>query len=132
MHCGFGLNMNTIDFVVQLPFSWRQRRAVGLRADMTRERFIAALAVNELEERAAGLLWDKLLEVAIVPAFKPHPNDNFLKMYGLADEDLDEDVIIAIFKSLGLELPSSATLQNVGKVDSPSQFILLLRLSRKS
>lgn len=121
--------MNILDFLVQLPFSWRQQHANGLRSDMTRERFIATLAINEVEERAASLLWEKLVEVSVVPDFKPCPDDDLLRLYGLAEEDLDEDIIMSIFETLGLDLPSPATLERIGKITSPKLLISLLRLS---
>ncbi|HLL30426.1 MAG TPA: hypothetical protein VK403_05470 [Allosphingosinicella sp.] len=119
--------MNAIDFVVQLPFSWRQQRVQAQRNSVSRERFIAALANNEIEVRAAGHLWDKLREIAVVRDFRPCPEDDFLHLYGLADEDLDEDVILAILTVMEREPPSPAALQRIGKIRSPREFMQLFQ-----
>ena len=94
---------------------------------MFRDRFVDALASDELERQAAGLLWDKLIEIAIVPDFRPSPDDNFLHIYGLADEDLDEDVILAILKSLKRVPPAEAVMTEIGPITSPQQFMQLVR-----
>lgn len=127
MHRTVEVTMNALDFVVQFPFSWRQSRARALREDMTRDRFIHGLGSDELERQAAGMLWDKLIAVAVVPDFRPFPDDNFLYMYGLADEDLDEDIILAILTSLGRILPSPAVIRNIGPIASPKEFVQLVR-----
>ncbi|HET9638266.1 MAG TPA: hypothetical protein VFP12_03585 [Allosphingosinicella sp.] len=121
--------MKTLAFLVQLPFSWRQHKVRARRNDMTRERFVAALATNDAEELAAGILWDKLAEVAVIPDFRPDPDDDFLYLYGLADEDLDEDIILEILTSLGLKPPSPFELQRVGRISSPRDFVKLVKLA---
>lgn len=121
--------MKALTFLVQLPFSWRQHKARAHRDDMTRERFVAALATNDAEELAAGILWDKLIESAVVSDFRPYPEDDFLYLYGLADEDLDEDIILEIFSSLGRKPPNPSELQIVGPVSSPRDVIKLVKLA---
>jgi hypothetical protein len=121
--------MRTLAILVQLPFSWRQLKVRARRNDMTRERFVAALATNDAEELAAGILWDKLTEVAVIPDFRPDPDDDFLYLYGLADEDLDEDIILEILTLLGLKPPSPSELQTVGQISSPRDFIRLVKLA---
>lgn len=120
--------MSVLDFVVQLPFSWRQSRARALRENMTQEKFSAALASDDVEERAARLLWDKLIEAAVVEDFRPGADDDFLRIYGLADEDLDEDIILAILVDLGFEVPEPSLIEQVGAIKTPREFIQLVRL----
>jgi hypothetical protein len=107
----------------------RQRRAVASRASITREGFIAELAAEPVEEEAAALLWDKLVEIVIVPGLSPWPDDEFLWLYGLAEEDLDEDIVVDIFQRLGIDLPTSDVVQRVGAITTPRHFIQLVQLS---
>jgi hypothetical protein len=121
--------MSAIDFLVQLPFSWRQRCVRAVREDMNRQQFVAALAENDLEERAAALLWEKLVEAAVVADFRPSPDDDLLRVYGLADEDLDEDIILAILIELEIGVPCPPVLERVGEIKTPRDVIQLVRLA---
>jgi hypothetical protein len=127
MHREIELIMRPLDFVVQLPFSWRQRRARALRDEMTRERFVAELASGDAEELAARLLWDKLVDIAVVPDFRPSPDDNFLYIYGLADEDLDDDLILRILTTLKRNPPPPPLVRRIGPISSPRDFMKLMR-----
>jgi hypothetical protein len=118
-----------LDFLLQLPFSWRQRRAVASRTAMTRECFVAELATDPVEEKAAALLWDKLIEVSVVPELRPYPDDDLLRLYGLADEDLDDDIIVDVFQRIGIPLPPTAIVTNAGHITTPRKIIQLVRLS---
>lgn len=122
--------MKALDFVVQWPFSQRQRHALRSRNGITREDFVTELASGETEASAAGLLWDRLVEAAVIPNFTPSPDDDFLYIYGLADEDLDDDLIAAIFSDLGLALPSAAEIQPIGNIATPRDFMKLVRLGK--
>lgn len=124
--------MGALDFVVQLPFSWRQSRARAVREDMTQHKFVSALASDDLEERAAGLLWEKLVEAAVISDFRPKPDDNFLRIYGLAEEDLDEDIVMAILIQLGFGVPRPAVIEQAGEIASPREFMQLVRLTRSA
>ena len=122
--------MKSLRFIAQLPFSRRQGQALQGRDGVTREHFISELALDEVEASAADLLWDKLVQAAVVTDFRPKPDDNFLYLYGLADEDLDDDLIFEILSNLNLPLPSSSALSLVGNIDTPQDFMKLVRLVR--
>lgn len=124
--------MRALDFVIQLPFSWRQRQARRLRDDITREQFIAALAQDDFEARAAALLWDKLVEAAMIEDFRPLPDDDFLRLYGLAEEDLDEDIILEILIGLGIGVPPPGVAGEAGPIGSPRDLLRLVRLARSN
>lgn len=72
------------------------------------------------------MLWDKLNESAIVNGFTPYPEDDLLHVYGLAEEDLDEDIILDIIKRLGLPIPSHDTVERIGPIQKPADVIRLI------
>jgi hypothetical protein len=124
--------MKSLAFFLQIPFSRRQHKARAGRDDVTRERFIAALAADDVEMLAAGILWDKLVEVAVVPDFRPEPEDDFTYLYGLADEDLDEDIIMGLLNELELPLPSIKTVGGIGPIKSPRLLMSLVGAARRA
>lgn len=112
----------------QFPFRHRQKAALSERRNVTKAAFVGQLAQSDLERRAAGKLWDLLVDAAVVEDFRPLPDDDFLRLYGLADEDLDDDIIFSILQSVGLT-PSSEVITAAGVMRSPKDFIRLVRLA---
>jgi hypothetical protein len=121
--------MKALRFIAQLPFSRRQRHALQSRDGVTRDHFVSELAADDIEASAAGLLWDKLVQAAVISDFRPMTDDNFLHLYGLADEDLDDDLISEILIKLNLPLPSATDLSLIGNIDTPKDFMKLVHLA---
>jgi len=99
---------------------------------MTKAAFIDAVASTALGRAAAALLWDKLLELKVNADFTPYPSDDLLRTFGLAEEDLDVDVIIDIARSLGRAVPDQAIVDGVGAVATPADVVRLLEATRSA
>jgi hypothetical protein len=84
----------------ELPLVLRQRRLASGRARMTKEEFVCETASTELRELAAAIVWDKLSGLKAYGEFSPYPSDSLLNVFGLAEEDLDVDIIMDILKRL--------------------------------
>jgi hypothetical protein len=112
--------------VIQFPFRQRQNAVHKERMNITKSFFVEELAQSDLERHAAAKLWDLLVEAAVVEEFRPLPNDNFLRLYGLADEDLDDDIILPVLHSIGLD-PDPQIVASVGTVESPIDVMKLIR-----
>ena len=80
--------MSSLKFVFGMPFSLRQRRLAKGRPSMSKQEFVDRTASSEIGKAAASMVWEKLRDVAIVDTFAPYPDDDLLRTYGLADEDL--------------------------------------------
>lgn len=124
--------MSFITDLLHFPFKGRQEKACQDRSGLTKRDFVTSLVNSQEDESAANLLWDFLVDAAVVKNFIPHPDDNFLWMYGLAEEDLDEDIILEILKRLGIDPPTPGIVDEVGEVTSPKELMRLVRLSREA
>jgi hypothetical protein len=122
----------TILDILEFPFRGRQKRARRCRDDVTKETFIQALVLDEGSKEAASLLWDLLVDSAVIPDFRPLPDDKLLWLYGLADEDLDEDIILRIFNELKITPPSSQITEAVGEIRTPRDILRLVSISAPS
>src|SRR5688572_24881227 len=118
--------------LVQFPFRRRQKAARKERHEVTRIDFVDQLAATPAERQAADLLWDLLVETAVVEDFRPLPDDSLPKLYGLAEEDLDEDVILSIVQAMNLSPPSPASLHEIGTMETPRDVMRLIRAARYS
>jgi hypothetical protein len=124
--------VNQLLDLVQFPFRRRQKAARKERDGVTRKGFVEQLAAAPAEKRAAGLLWDLLVEAAVVDDFRPLPDDGLLELYGLAEEELDEDLILPILQAMELPPPCPATLSEIGEVKTPRDVMRLIRAARGS
>jgi hypothetical protein len=121
--------MSRLRYFFDLPFSSRQRRLAESRSPMSRDDFAAQLATNEFGRAAAGMLWEKLQERLCFEGFSPHPTDDLCRVYGLAEEDLDEDVILAMLNTLHCPSPGEDVLNNIGPINTPKDLIRLVEAS---
>ena len=61
--------------------------------------------------------------------FSPYPSDRLLKVYGLAEEDLDVDVIMDILKRLNCRAPDQATVNAIGAINTPADIVRFVEAS---
>ena len=121
--------MPSIKFLLEWPLSARQLGLASSRQPIIRERFVAELASTETGKAAADLLWDKLNDAKVCDEFVPYPDDDLLWTYGLADEDLDDDIILAILVAVTANIPDEPFLKRFGPVDTPRDIIRLIEAS---
>ena len=75
-------------------------------------------------------LWSLLREIAVLPDFRPLPSDDLLYLYGLSEEEVDEEVVCRLVVELDLILPPEEVIKKVGKIGTPRDVLRLLRLTR--
>lgn len=121
--------MFKLKLILGRPLLVRQRDLASGRSPMTKEHFIEAVSSTDLGEAAANFLWEKLSELVVYDGFTPHPDDDLLKVYGLAEEDLDEDVILEIIRVTASNVPDQEALAQFGPVNTPSDIIRLIEKS---
>lgn len=124
--------MKTLKRLLEMPFSTRQSRLASSRSAMCKGEFVAKTSSTALGRSAANLLWEKLQSEKVVDEFSPYPDDDLLKVYGLADEDLDEDVILAIIQQIGTPVPSAKVLKAFGPVNTPADIVRLIEANEAS
>jgi hypothetical protein len=117
---------NILRTVLSLPFSLRQSRLSRSRAFISKEEFIAEVARRGGDVCAASIIHDALQEWVCSKDFSPHPDDSLIFIYGVAEEELDDDLIMTVFEKMGVTLPSSGELSDFGRVDTPLQIAQLV------
>lgn len=112
------------------PLARRQRTLMADRSPMNEADFSLAISDAGGDAPAAPLIRSKLMRIVVEPGFTPYPEDSLYRVFGLADEDLDEDLILAVLIELGLEPPDQASVLSFGAIDTPlriAQFVTFTR-----
>lgn len=121
-----GVGVVSVLDIVQFPFRSRQQAAQRERGHVDRAAFVEELSGNELEKRAASMLWDLLVTSAVIEDFRPLPDDSFQWMFGLAEEDLDDDIVLHILQELRLPIPNFEEVNAIGPIETSRDLIELV------
>lgn len=117
-----------------LPFSLRQRRLAKQRPPMEECTFVERIAAEGGDEDAARMVRTRLIDWVYVSGFTPYPDDRLSQIYGITEEELDDDLILQILRNLKIEPPTFEVLRVFGDIDSPvriAQLVWQARLSRQ-
>jgi hypothetical protein len=114
-----------------LPFSYRQRKLARGRDRIDKLEFIRRILAGGGDEQAGALLWDVLVSDWVVEGFTPYPEDSLGGVYGLAEEDLDEDLILRILREERIPVPGRHFVQSFGVIDSPLRLAQFVSECRK-
>lgn len=125
--------LRNFKFSFAMPFNMRQRRLAAARTPMSREEFIEQVASTEIGKAAAAMFWEKLHEdnwicSEISDVFSPHPDDNLQKVYGIAEEELDEDIILEFIQKLDIEVPSKEVVNKIYPIETPRDLIKFIEV----
>jgi len=115
-----------ISFLLGLPFSYRQKKLAGERGRIDKPEFVSRIVAGGGDERAGEILWDALVSGCVSEGFTPYPDDSLGRVYGVAEEDLDEDLILRTLRELHIPIPDRDFVQSFGVIDSPlrvAQFV---------
>jgi hypothetical protein len=115
-----------------MPFSARQARLAQKREALNEEEFVRRIAHDGGDRDAATVLWTKLVNSRYPDNFTPYPSDSLLKVFGIAEEELDEDLILAILNELNVRPPSKEVLSQFGVIDTPLRVAQLIALCRRN
>ena len=118
--------MSGLKALFEMPFSSRQRKLASSRPAISESDFVDRTASSDLGRAAATSLWKKLQDVKVRDELTPYPDDDLLRVYGLADEDLDEDIILAVIKEVGASVPSREVVTAFGPVRTPLDVVRLV------
>lgn len=118
--------IRSLEFALGMPFNLRQRRLAETRSPMSKEDFIDQVSSTEIGKAAAAILWEKLDDGWVHDEFSPYPDDDFGKIYGMAEEELDEDTILDIILKLNLSIPDQEKIDKIGPINTPRDLIMLI------
>lgn len=113
-----------------LPFSLRQRKLIHTRKAMSREEFIESIVNKGGDGEAASMLWEAIFSSRVIDGFTPYPDDSLGHLFGIAEEDLDEDIIMRIFHELNIPLPNTSFVKSFGPIDTALDVARLIRETR--
>ncbi|TAK52189.1 MAG: hypothetical protein EPO25_14295 [Gammaproteobacteria bacterium] len=108
-----------IQFLLGLPFSYRQKKLTAGRPSIGQEQFVSMISTDSADRSTAEKIWDALVACRIDNNFAPYPDDSLGRVYGIAEEELDQDLIARILKDLDLPIPDRDFTERFGVIDSP-------------
>ncbi len=98
----------------------------------TFEEFAKQITDHTGETEAAGIIFSFLEEYVCVEGFCPSATDPLEYLYGIAEEELDEDIIVATFEKMGLPLPSDRQVAKIGVIRTSVDIARLIGEVRKA
>ena len=110
-----------IKYLLGLPFSHRQSRLAQARRPLTETEFVQQITDQAGDRDAAVAVWKRLKDWGYQESFTPYPTDSLGSVFGIAEEEKDEDLILSILKELDIPVPSQQTIESFGAVQSPLQ-----------
>jgi len=116
--------------ILALPFSRRQAQLAKVREPLSEDTFATRISDAGGDREAATFVYRKLNEWIYAKGFTPYPDDSFGRLYGIAEEELDEDLILEAFDTLAVAPPGQERLKAVGPVDTPLQVAKLIAEAR--
>lgn len=111
------VTMENLRFYLGLPYSARQRSLCRSRAPLDKPAFVAATSAAGGDEDAAAFVWDNLSQYVFYDGFTVYPEDSLYRLFGIANEEVDEDIVLAYLEKSGLSVPVAQQLA-AGEVDS--------------
>lgn len=118
--------MSVLGFLLAFPVSYRQRVLAKQRPPMSKAQFVESIKETGGDAGVAAVVWDAIVDFGIEPGFSLYPDDDLLKTIGMAEEDLDEDVITATCQSLGRRVPTQDLVDRFGRVDTIRDVVQLI------
>lgn len=116
--------------ILALPFSRRQKRLMKSRSPLSEGDFVDQVIAEGGDREAAIIVYRKLREWTYAEDFTPYPEDSLGQIYGIAEEELDEDLILDTLNGLRVTPPSKERVATFGPVDSPLRVAQLVSLAR--
>ena len=109
------------------PWTMRQRRLASSRPRLSKREFVAATVASGGDLYAAEWIWQHLHdEWGWEKGFSPYPDDTLERIFGLAEEERDVDILTTLLNRLSLPLPTTEVLQEFGRIDTPAQIAQLI------
>lgn len=111
--------------IVDWPFRGRQLRAMKARKIYTKNNFQEQLSDAGGDSEVIEEVWAILTDHAI-DGFKPKPEDNLQYIFGLAEEDLDEDVVMKLLETYSCRIPSESELASMRSIDTVKDLVMFV------
>jgi len=123
---------NLVQKVLAFPLSGRQSTLSKNRSPLSKFDFIDSIIQSGGDQEAAEMVHSKLQDWIYYEGFTPYPDDSLSSVFGIAEEELDEDLILDIFMKLSLSTPSQQEVTTFGPIDTPTGVAQLVALARSN
>jgi len=110
------------------PFSSRQKRLAESRPRLGSEKFVALMVTEGVRKEIAQYIWAWLEDWGYVSEYTPYPDDDLGKLHGIAEEELEIDLILEGLKAFHAPIPDQYTISTFGAVDTPLRVGKLIEL----
>jgi hypothetical protein len=124
------MKKSMIQKILALPFSKRQKILAKNRPRLSHADFTRAIVSGGGDEQAADLVRTKLQDWIYNESFSPYPEDSLSSVFGIAEEELDEDLILDVLMKLGVPTPSQQDVEAFGPIDTALDVARLVALAR--
>ena len=115
--------------VLSFPFRDRQLRLMHDRKGATPNDFCESFE-GEFERAVAKKTLDYLQEFVMVDSFIPALDDSLLDIYGIADEELNEDILLQFLNDFDISIPSQQAVDEFGEVNTPRRVVEFVSFAR--
>jgi len=103
----FEVFKSKLNYLVSGPFKQRQEALLSKRSTYKKNDFLDEFKDIEYGVEVANEVWGVLQAEIDVDGFKIMPDDELLRMFGMADEDLDE-LALMLLESCHCRIPPSS------------------------
>lgn len=124
------MNKSILQKILAFPFWSRQRALAKIRPPLSESDFVDLIDHSGGDRGAAAMIYSKLQDWVCHEGFTPYPNDSLGSVFGIAEEELDEDLILDVFVRLGLSMPPAREVTAFGAVDTATGIAQLVALAR--
>lgn len=122
---------NVLKNLFGVPFNLRQSRLARSRQALSETEFVQRITDQGGDREAALALWTTLKDWTCASDFTPYPTDSLGWVFGIAEEELDEDLVLGILRRLDVTVPNNELLAEFGAIDTPLRVAQLVALCRK-
>ncbi|HXC74279.1 MAG TPA: hypothetical protein VN640_06320 [Sphingomicrobium sp.] len=124
------MNKSLVQRILAFPFSGRQSALSKSRPSLSASDFVGLIRDSGGDVEAAKIIHSKLQDWIYHQSFTPYPGDSLASVFGIAEEELDEDLILDVFSILELATPSEPELKAFGVIDTATDIARLVALTR--
>lgn len=116
--------------ILDFPFNIRQRKISQIREYIDEEKFIQDIVSNGGDRYVAKEIYLHLRNWICDNEFSSDIHDNLEIIYGIADEELDDEFIFKILNILNIHIPSYDFTNSFGKINTPLDVARFITLAK--
>jgi hypothetical protein len=89
----------------------------------SKDDFIGFFLARDVSREIADETWSVLAQTAVIEGFKPRPEDELTRTFGLAEEDLDEDVVLPLLQRCKCRVPPPSEIEGMKPLETVADLV---------